>query len=127
MRSSASGRAGTSSSPLARKRCITSSQKPGVVQKVSSGCEHARAQAHLLLQLAPGTFCGRLARVAAARRQFPDQRVDRVAVLAHQGDAAVLVHGQGGHRAAMAHHLAAALHAAGLDDLVDVEVEDLAV
>ena len=89
------------------------------------GLECTGSKADLLLELAAGALLGRLARVAPAGRQLPHERVDRVAVLAHEDDAAVVEHRQRGHGAALADDLAQPPHTAGLEDLVHVEVEDL--
>ena len=70
------------------------------------GLDGRRAEADFLLQLPAGAFLGRLARVAPAGRQLPHEGVHRVAVLAHEDDAAVVEDGQRGHRAALAHDLA---------------------
>ena len=117
----------TGSRPVARKRCITSSQKPGVVQKTSSGSSDAGPQAHLLLELAPGAGLGRLPAVAAAGRQLPDERVHGVAVLPDEDDPAVASTGSAATEPRLAHDLARALDPARLAHLVDVERDHAAL
>ena len=103
---------------------MSSEQNPGVIQNEPIGRQPAGPIPGLLSQLATRPVGRRFARLARARREFPERPPRRMPILANQNDPAWARRGQDGQRCPVFDHVDAMGRAVFVFEFVDANGKD---